>query len=153
MDIFAPYIPAAFAVVTIVALLRGILTDSQGKTLIDGKKVVLPLVALVALGVAVFAQFKAAGVIQWSHAAMDAAAVFILAAGGSTFIQRVKDRVIPLDGTVDLIDSGPPLAEAVAKLSEAATALKVATPTPVIVDSSIKVDPPIPDKTVAPASP
>jgi len=154
MDIFTPYLPAAVTTVTIVALLRGIFSK-DGKTLIDGKKIVLPVAALVAVGVAIFGQYKAIGIITWTHVVMDAGAIFILAVGGTTFIQRVKDRLIPLDGaSIDLIDTGAPLVDALAKLNATMANMKTGV-TPVEInppqpDIPIRVDPPIPDK---PASP
>lgn len=152
MDIFTPYLPAAVTTVTIVALLRGIFSK-DGKTLIDGKKVVLPLVALVAFGVAVFSQYKTSGGIAWMTTMVDAGATFVLAAGGATFIQRVKDRLIPLDegASIDLIDTGAPLLDAVTKLNETMAAMKTAMPDPKKSGiTPIDVDPPNPDK---PASP
>ena len=93
IDPLSPYLPLALLVATVVALLLGLLsTTVDGKTVskLDGKAVVLPIVAFFSIGVVAWSQLHT-GVV-WSKVAMDAPIVFILAAGGATFLQRLKDR-------------------------------------------------------------
>lgn len=100
-----PFLPISFLVAAIVAFVRELFTKTDPKTgeradRIDGKARVLPLVALVSFGVVVWLQYRAnPGVLfNWIHIAGETAAVFFLAAGGTTFVQRIKDRLPYLPG-------------------------------------------------------
>lgn len=90
----SPYFPLAMLVATLVALLRGLIADAKGKTKLDGKAVVLPIVAVFAVAVCAWSQLRldAPSVLDWRKVGVDAPIVFLLAAGGATFLQRLKDR-------------------------------------------------------------
>lgn len=99
----SPYFPLAMLVATLVALLRGLLSDAKGKTKLDGKAVVLPIVAVLAVAVCAWSQLRldAPSVLDWRKIGVDAPIVFVLAAGGATFLQRLKDRgLLALTGEV-----------------------------------------------------
>lgn len=114
IDPLSPYLPLALLVATVVALLRGLLsTTVDGKTVskLDGKAVVLPIVAVFSIGVVAWSQLHT-GVV-WSKVAMDAPIVFILAAGGATFLQRLKDRgALMLTGEVADMKASPEIVSA-----------------------------------------
>ena len=95
----SPFLPLAFLVAAVVAFVRELFTTADPKTkekklLIDGKARVLPLVGLISFGVVVWSQYHAnpTSPLNWMRVASETPAVFFLAAGGSTFIQRLHDR-------------------------------------------------------------
>jgi hypothetical protein len=95
----SPFLPLAFLVAAVVAFVREMsaTTDPLTKTKrlrIDGKARVLPLVAVISLFVVVWSQYHASPTspLNWLRIAGETPAVFFLAAGGSSFVQRLKDR-------------------------------------------------------------
>lgn len=105
-DPLSPYLPLALMVATLVALLRGLLSK-DGVSKLDGKAIVLPIVLVVSFIVVVWSQLHAG--LVWSKVAFDTPIVFVLAAGGATFLQRLKDRgVLALTGEVSDLKMGPP---------------------------------------------
>lgn len=121
-----PFLPISFLVAAIVAFVRELFTKTDPKTgeradRIDGKARVLPLVALVSLGVVVWLQYRAnPGVLfNWIHIAGETAAVFFLAAGGTTFVQRIKDRLPYLPGEPIVETRGVDADEIVKSVSKA----------------------------------
>lgn len=106
----SPYFPLAMLVATLVALLRGLIADAKGKTKLDGKAVVLPIVAVFAVAVCAWSQLRldAPSVLDWRKVGVDAPIVFLLAAGGATFLQRLKDRSsLVLTGEVAEMKAAP----------------------------------------------
>lgn len=116
----SPFLPLAFLVAAVVAFVREMsaTTDPQTKTKrlrIDGKARVLPLVAVISLFVVVWSQYHASPTspLNWLRIAGETPAVFFLAAGGSSFIQRLKDR-----GQFTFLEDTTALDESLGQLKE-----------------------------------
>lgn len=154
IDPLSPYLPLALLVATVVALLRGLLSDAKGVSKLNGKAVVLPIVAFFSIGVVAWSQLHT-GVV-WSKVAMDAPIVFILAAGGATFLQRLKDRgALMLTGEVADMKVSPVLTPEDAKaLSDAISLLSVMGKSTINVAGGVTVggSPAVPPVAVSPPS-
>lgn len=124
-DPLSPYLPLALLVATLVALLRGLLSK-DGVSKLDGKAIVLPIVLVVSFIVVVWSQLHAG--LVWSKVAFDTPIVFVLAAGGATFLQRLKDRgVLALTGEVSELKMGPPAGITATEIVDMLKAIQKAT--------------------------
>lgn len=138
----SPYLPLAMLAASMVALLRGLITDAKGKSRLDGKAVVLPIVAVVAVAVCAWSQLRTEfpSVLDWRKVGADAPVVFILAAGGATFLQRLKDRgVMALIGEIDEARYIDPVAAAQFQSDLAAQKAALEKMSTGLVDGTIKV--------------
>ena len=80
-----PFLPMA----TLVAALVGLARDLFPR--IDGKLVLLAA-AIASVLVPIWVQGRGDGPFQWGKIATDAPAIFVLAVGGTKWLQRMKDR-------------------------------------------------------------
>ena len=84
-NILLPFLPMATLVVAVVSLLR----DAFPR--IDGWRVLL-VAAFAAVAVPLWLQLRGTAPINWRTLATDAPAIWILAVGGTKWIQRIRDR-------------------------------------------------------------
>ena len=87
VQLLDPFVPLALLVVAIVAFVR--LRLEKFKVKIDGWAVV-GLAALVSVGVCFWMQRRAIGTTDWMKLALDAPAVFIIAVGGTSWLQKLQ---------------------------------------------------------------
>lgn len=81
----APFLPMATLVVALVGLVR------EAFPKVDGK-LVLAVAAVAAVLVPVWAQLRGHPPMDWIKVAVDAPVLFIMAAGGTKWLQRLQDR-------------------------------------------------------------
>jgi len=149
-DPLSPYLPLALMVATLVALLRG-LFSKDGVSKLDGKAVVLPIVLVVSFGVVVWSQLHTG--LVWSKVALDTPIVFVLAAGGATFLQRLKDRgLLALTGEVAEMRLSPPAGISAADVAFMLQAIQKATATSQTITGTVETKP-IEPAPVPPAPP
>lgn len=87
VQLFDPFVPLSLLVVAIVAFIRSRLEKFKVK--IDGWTVI-GLAALVTFGVCVWMQRRVTGAVDWMRLGLDAPAVFILAVGGTSWLQKLQ---------------------------------------------------------------
>ena len=103
VQLLDPFVPLALLVVAIVAFVR--LRLEKLKVKIDGWAVV-GLAAVVTFGVCLWMQGRAGGALDWMKLALDAPAVFILAVGGTSWLQKLqRDGTAPSDGLLASLEA------------------------------------------------
>ncbi len=100
LNLLLPFIPLAMMTAAVVAFVRKLFTK-DGKTVIDGRLAVFSLAAFVSFLVVVWAQLRAAGGVDWTKLLIDWPVVFGLAAGGTTWLQKLRR-----DGVLSSVEIG-----------------------------------------------
>ncbi len=96
-QLLAPFVPQAMLVAALVALIRA--QAAKVKVVIDGVAV-LVLAAAVSPLVCAWMQQRAGG-FDWIRLALDAPAVWVLAVGGTAWVQKIgKPSTLPNEKTV-----------------------------------------------------
>lgn len=90
----------------VVAFVRKLFLKADGKPAIDGRLAVFALAATVAFLAVVWAQLRAGGGVDWTKLLIDWPVVFGLAAGGTSWLQKIRKDGLYTDlgTTVELVD-------------------------------------------------
>lgn len=129
--LLAPFIPMAMLVIAVVAFLRVRL--AKLKIVLDGWSLIA--VAAIASGIVCFwMQRRLGAALDWTKLALDAPAVFILAVGGTSWIQKLREKVSTQSSQVSVVSVSPPDLEALEGLfAEAKETASPVAPTEVTI--------------------